>query len=197
MDFCGNLAVLEPSMVFQTVNSFNLTGLLKFITYKNMAGFYIHNGEIIHATIASKKKIGLYLLEKKLITRDQLRNAVKVYHHQKDSVHIGDILIEREYIKRESLKVAIQQQMKEIVFEVLTWRKGEFLFFNKVKPVDEDIYLDYKMNYLMLEGLKRLDQKSVHRIKQKVTRKHSESNDSRRRVCRFKHKEKRVPSKIK
>lgn len=161
MDFCGNLAVLEPSMVFQTVNSFNLSGLLKFITYKNMASFYIHKGEVIHASIATKKKIGIYLLEKKLITKDQLRNAFNTHRRQKGSAHIGEILIEWEYIKRETLKAAIQQQMEEIVFEVLAWRKGEFLFFNNVKPVDEDIFLDHKMNYLMLEGLKRLDQKSM------------------------------------
>lgn len=161
MDFCGNLAVLEPSMVFQTVNSFNLSGLLKFITYKNVASFYIRRGEVIHASIATKKKIGLYLLEKKLITKDQLRNALKAYRHEKGMARIGEILIEREYIKRESLIAAIQQQMAEIVWEILAWRKGEFLFFNNVKPVDEDIYLDYKMNYLMLEGLKRLDQKST------------------------------------
>jgi hypothetical protein len=48
--------------------------------------------------------------------------------------------------------------MKEVVYEVLAWRKGQFIFFNDVLPQDEDILLEVKLDHLILEGLKRLDE---------------------------------------
>ena len=50
--------------------------------------------------------------------------------------------------------------MKEVVYEVLQWNDGQFIFFNDAAPEEEDILLDIKMDYLILEGLKRLDEAS-------------------------------------
>ena len=36
--------------------------------------------------------------------------------------------------------------------------EGQFIFFNEVQPKDEDILIDIKMDHLILEGLKRLDE---------------------------------------
>ena len=67
-------------------------------------------------------------------------------------------MIERRFIEYDALVSAIKDQMKEVVYEVLCWRKGYFIFFNKVEPQDEDILLDVRVDYLLLEGLKRLDE---------------------------------------
>ncbi|MBN2070968.1 MAG: DUF4388 domain-containing protein [Candidatus Krumholzibacteriota bacterium] len=159
MDFGGDLSVLDPSMVFQVASVCGLTGKLKLITIENVASFFIKDGELIYATIDTrKKKLGQFLIEKGYIDQVKLDEALDEYKHGKGMERIGNILIRHGYLDFESLQNAMQEQMKEVVYEVLTWKTGQFVFFNKVTPEHEDIFLDIKMDYLILEGLKRIDE---------------------------------------
>ncbi len=45
-----------------------------------------------------------------------------------------------------------------MVFEVLSWEKGHFVYHDKVYPESEDILVDERLDYLILEGLARLDE---------------------------------------
>jgi hypothetical protein len=159
MDFGGDLSVLEPAMVIQIANMSGLTGALKLITVDNVARFYFKAGELIFATIESRRrKIGRFLVEKGLISEAQLDRALNDYQSRKRSEKIGHYLIEHGFIDHDSLVSAIQDQMKEAVYEALGWRAGEFAFFNRAEPGEEDILLDVKLDYLILEGMKRIDE---------------------------------------
>ncbi|MCK4236370.1 MAG: DUF4388 domain-containing protein [Candidatus Krumholzibacteria bacterium] len=159
MDFGGNLTTLEPSMVFQILSISGLTGALKFVTLGNVASFYFERGELIYATIDTrKKKIGRFLIEKGLITEEQLGEVLEEFMSKEGDERIGHILIDREYLDYDTLVSVIQEQMKEVVFEVLSWKEGQFMFLNGVQPENEDILLEIKIDHLILEGLKRLDE---------------------------------------
>ncbi len=164
MDFGGDLLVLEPAIVFQVVNISGLTGALKLITIDNVARFYFKKGELIFATIeARRRKLGRFLVEKGLISESQLDTALDEYRAKMERGKIGQYLIERDFIDRGSLVSAIQDQMKEVVYEALGWRKGEFVFFHQAEPEAEDILLDVKLDYLILEGMKRIDENTKDR----------------------------------
>ncbi len=162
MDFGGDLAVLDPAVVFQIVNMSCLTGALKLITIGNAARFYFKEGELVYATIETRKKrIGRFLVERELITQRQLDEVLEIYAARKKGRKIGHFLIEGGFINREALVSAIRDQMKDVVYEALRWKSGRFLFFNREEPEEEDILLDVKLDYLILEGLKRLDESSA------------------------------------
>lgn len=158
MDLSGNLTIIDPALVLQFINTCQLSGMLKFVTIDNVASFYFREGELIHTNIDTKKKIGEYLLDKDLITRKQLSSALHAFRHEKGFVRVGEILIERGYISKETLSNVIQEQMREVVFEVLSWKEGGFLFFNDVTPKSQDILIDQQLDYLLLEGFRRLDE---------------------------------------
>ena len=159
MDFGGDLSVLEPAIVFQVINMSGLTGSLKLITIDNVARFFFNEGELIFATIESRRcKIGTFLVEKGLLSASQLDEALEEYHATKKRRKIGHFLIKKGILDRESLVSAIREQMKEVVYEALSWGSGEFIFFNGAEPGEEDILLDVKLDYLILEGLKRIDE---------------------------------------
>jgi hypothetical protein len=164
MDLGGDLSILDPSVAFQIMNFAALTGEIKFVTTDNVASFYFREGALIYATIDTrKKKLGRFLIEKGLITEDQLAKVLRDYASKEGFGRIGNALIARGYLDYNSLAAAIQEQMKEVVYEVLSWRKGQFIFFNAILPKDEDILLDVKLDHLILEGLKRLDEAKVSR----------------------------------
>jgi len=159
MDFGGDLSVLEPAIVFQVMSFSLLTGEIKFMTHDNVASFYFKKGELVYATIDTrKKKLGKFLIEKGWVTEEQLGKVLRDYMTKEGRGRIGHALIERGYLDYNSLVAAIQEQMKEVVYEVLSWRTGQFIFFRDALPQDEDIYLEVKLDHLILEGLKRLDE---------------------------------------
>ena len=159
MDLGGDLAVLEPMMVFQVTGICGLTGRMKFITEDNVASFWVREGGLLYATIDTrKKKIGEFLIEREMVTGKQLDDALEV--SQKEKKRIGNVLIDKGYLDRDSLEDAIHEQIKEVVYEVLPWKKGQFVFFAGTEPEDEDILLDIRMDHLILEGLRRIDESS-------------------------------------
>ena len=159
MDLGGNLSVLDPPSIFQLLNMSAMTGELKFVTADNVASFYFREGELIYATSdKDKKKLGAFLIEKGCISEEQLYEALKEFWLNQGSKRIGNVMIEKGFLEKEALTEAIQEQIKEVVYEVLSWTEGHFNFIRGVHPRDEDILLDVKMDHLILEGLKRLDE---------------------------------------
>ncbi len=159
MDFGGDLSVLEPAMLFQFLNISGLTGVIKFISSSNVASFYFKKGELLYASIdTGRKKIGQVLIAKNYISQGQLDEALRTFVSRGGCVRIGQILIDSGYLERDVLEGAIKDQMKEAVYKVLSWDSGHFIFIKGVQPDNEDILLDIKLGYLILEGLKRLDE---------------------------------------
>ena len=62
-----------------------------------------------------------------------------------------------------SLRRAIEEQIKEVVYEIVRWRAGRFRFTSGRKPKAQDVFIDIPLDYLILEGLKRLDEEGVTR----------------------------------
>jgi len=159
MDLGGNLAVIEPSMIFQVTGICALTGKMKLITVDNVASFWFREGGLLFATIDTrKKKLGEFLTENGMVTVKQLDDALDESRSAGGRKRIGDVLIERGDLDYETLEKAIHEQIKEVVYEVLPWNSGQFVFFNGVEPENEDILLDIRMDHLILEGLKRIDE---------------------------------------
>jgi len=159
MDFGGDLSILEPSIIFQIMSISHITGELKLVTADNVASLYFKEGELLCATIDTrKKKLGTFLVEKGWITEEQLGAVLREYKSKGRGERIGNLLISRGYLGSQALVAAIHEQMKEVVYEVLSWKRGQFSFFHGVLPLDEDILLDVKLDRLILEGLRRLDE---------------------------------------
>jgi hypothetical protein len=158
MDLGGDLSVLEPSMIFQVTGICGLTGKMKLITIDNVASFWFREGGLLFATIDTRRrKIGEFLVDNNFISREQLEEVLEETQ-KKGRKRIGNILIDKGYLDFETLEKAIHEQIKEVVYEVLPWKKGQFVFFSEVGPEDEDILLDIRMDHLILEGLKRIDE---------------------------------------
>ena len=58
--------------------------------------------------------------------------------------------------------VTIEEQIKEVVYEVVRWKKGWFQFSADKKPGEQDVFIDIPLDSLILEGLKRLDEEGEH-----------------------------------
>jgi len=160
MDLGGELSVIQPVVVCQIAGMAGLTGRIKLITAENGASLYFKNGKLIYATIDTRKKrIGEILVEKGMVDEKTMRNALAQYRKSNSDKRIGDYLIQNGELERDSLEAVIKEQIKNVVYTVLQWDNGNFVYFDGIEPEDEDILLDVRIDYLLLEGLKKLDER--------------------------------------
>jgi Domain of unknown function (DUF4388) len=161
VDLRGNLAVFGPISVLQLINLEQTTGELTFESGGNTARLYFERGCVTYAEIADRKmKLGEYLLGQRLISQDALDRALDAQGLRR---RLGTVLVEMGEIDADTLRGAIEEQIKEVVYEVVRWRVGRFRFASGRKPNSQDVFIDIPLDHLILEGLKRLDEEGVRR----------------------------------
>lgn len=155
-DLTGNLAVFEPISVLQMLNLAQASGELRLTAEDNAASVFFERGSVTFAAIANRPiKLGEILLREKRITRKTLDRMLK---NKREGMKLGVRLMEEGIIKESELKGAIEEQIKEVVYEVVRWRQGRFVFEGGRRPKAQDILIDIPLDRLMLEGLKRMDE---------------------------------------
>jgi len=161
VDLRGNLAIFGPISVLQLINLEQTSGELTFESSGNTAHIYFERGSVTYAEIADRRmKLGEFLLSRGLITRDDLDRGLDAQGLRR---RLGAVLVEMGALDQATLGNAIEEQIKEVVYEVVRWRAGRFRFTNGRRPKSQDVFIDIPLDYLILEGLKRLDEEGVHR----------------------------------
>jgi hypothetical protein len=161
VDLRGNLAVFGPISVLQLISLQTSTGELTFESGINTARVYFDAGSVTFAEIANRRiKLGEYLVSEGLVARAHLDRALEL---KDDSKRLGSLLVEMGAIDAVSLRRAIEEQIKEVMYELVRWKTGRFRFTNGRRPKAQDIFIDIPLDHLILEGLKRLDEEGVAR----------------------------------
>lgn len=161
MTFSGDFSTVGTASIFQFFNFCNLTGVVKFITLDNLATIYFEHGKLISARLQDNSmRLGDYLVTQQLITPEQRDGALHAYRHEKGLDRIGHILVSRGYLTQDQLEQAIQDQMADVVYQVVKWKKGFFVFFPGAKPSKDDIVFKVTLDFLLLEGLRRSDEQN-------------------------------------
>jgi hypothetical protein len=160
VDLEGNLAVFEPISVFQLISLAQATGELSLDVGDNSARVFFDGGSVTYAEISNRRvKLGEYLVQQNLVTQ---KNLDKILVKNRKGKKLGRLLVEGDAIDEPSLRSAIEEQIKEVVYEVVRWKKGWFQFSADKKPGEQDVFIDIPLDSLILEGLKRLDEEGEH-----------------------------------
>jgi hypothetical protein len=147
--------------VLQLISLQSSTGELTFESGINTARVYFNAGSVTFAEIADRRvKLGEHLVSQGLLSRAHLERALEL---KEDGRKLGTILVEIGAIDAVSLRRAIEEQIKEVMYELVRWKNGRFRFTNGRRPKAQDIFIDIPLDHLILEGLKRLDEEGVAR----------------------------------
>lgn len=161
MDLRGNLSVFGPIPVLQLINLAQSTGELTFEHDASTSRVYFDNGSVTYAEITHRKvKLGEYLVSQGLVTREELEQALEA---KGERTRLGTVLVEMGAVDALSLRRAIEEQIKEVVYELVRWRTGRFRFTSGRRPKAQEVLIDIPLDHLILEGLKRLDEEGVAR----------------------------------
>lgn len=155
-DLDGNLKIFGPITALQMPNLAQASGRLELKTESNSARVFFEKGNVTYADMADQPmRLGEYLLREGVITRSVLDKTLALKPKGK---RLGNVLVEAGVIGEADLQSALKEQIKEVIYEIVRWQEGRFIFTSGERPQDTEVLIDSPLDHLMLEGLKRLDE---------------------------------------
>ncbi len=148
---------IESSSVPELLRSLLASKETAIITFRNgevTKSIYMLEGRIVHAASTNPdERLGENLLLKGKITARQYLEASKLIRPGR---RLGAILVELDALEPDELIPAVEDQIREVLLELLTWTHGSYEVV--MKEVDPDNLLTFNVSTenLILEGIRRI-----------------------------------------
>lgn len=154
----GDLSVVTIENLMQLMSYSGLSGELHVSAPENAASFIVDNGILVFAYLKSNSlRIGERLKQKGYVTSENLNDCLQLYKDQSTKSKFGTLLVEKGFLKKSDLEEAIKEQVRDIFFEVLSWKNGTFSFCVSDSSSNEDILLEERIDHLILTGIVQMD----------------------------------------
>ncbi len=162
MDLQGSIAKFTLPEIFQLVAGSRKTGTLAIQKDDAIVMVYFKEGNVIYAYGPQQTyHIGQLLKELKVLTAEQLEEAVRLQSESQNSRRLGEILISQRFIDRSDLETVVKTQIEELLYSLLAWETGSFKFYENQHPTEEEITVRISVENVILEGLRRHDEKNM------------------------------------
>ncbi len=155
-----NLAI---PWLFQDIKNDKKTGTAVLEKDGAIKKIYFSNGDIVFASSSlNEDRLAEFLVRTGKITaeqRDTLIEAVRTSGKQE-----GTVLIERCIVRPADLVDQVNQQVKQIILDLFTWRNGTYQFNEGSLPQAEIIPLSMTTASVILDGVGALDWQVIRRV---------------------------------
>jgi hypothetical protein len=162
MDLQGSIAKFTLPEIFQLIAGSRKTGTLAIQKDDAIVMVYFKEGNVVYAYGPQQTyHIGQLLKELKVLSAEQLEEAVRLQSESQNSRRLGEILISQRYIDRSDLETVVKTQIEELLYSLLAWDAGSFKFYENQHPTEEEITVRISVENVILEGLRRHDEKNM------------------------------------
>jgi DNA-binding response OmpR family regulator len=157
----GDLQVVPMAEVLTLLSHQEQTGQLTVTRGNAQVELHFDGGKIELATAAGvpdELLLGRFILENNLMTKEELDRFLAT--RPGSGSLLGTQLVKLGLIGHAELKVAIRQQTCELVYEMLRWSFGKFIFrpLGELSPVAVEASLGLSVDGILMEGFRRVDE---------------------------------------
>ena len=147
---------IETSSVPELLRSFlssGETGILTFRAGDVTKSLYLYEGKVVYAASSNPdERLGESLLVRGRITARQYFDASQEIRPGR---RLGAILIELDALESEELIPAVEQQVRDVLIELMSWTQGDYeLVMKEVDPATL-VTVNIAIENVILEGLRR------------------------------------------
>ena len=158
----GNIETFYLSSILQLLAGDKKSGILTIADKERIVRVYIKTGNIVYAVGSQKEvRLGYLLRTKGIISADELQKALALAKQRKD--RLGKILVEKGYISLETLKKFIHQQVRDILYDLFLWKRGDFEYVDQEIDLDEEFLTELNHMEVILEGTRWVDEWEILR----------------------------------
>jgi len=158
MSLEGHLEDLSLADIFQIIHLSKKTGVLTVENSTSKGRIVFHSGQILYASLQNREKLGERLIKEGLIQEKDLEMALRIQKERQAHKPLGAILAENKFIDKNALEEILQEQLKEVVYELLSWDDGSFKFEPEKTVQEVPIGGSISPEYLLLEGSRLRDE---------------------------------------
>ncbi len=166
MAFSGNIEDFSLIDVLQLISQSSKTGVLHVSSEQTEADVYLKDGKLIEVKSKDDSmgdRLGLYLLNKELITREQLN--VLFEKQKKMPMRLGTLLVKEKILTKEALKHFMTELTKERFLQIISIETGKYNFEQTIVEYNPDEFTPIDLNNILLGVLKDLDEIKLFRSK--------------------------------
>ena len=158
----GNLESFFFASLLQHLAREKLTGVLRIVDDQEEARVFVKDGTIIYAVGSHKEaRLGNLLRAQGVISVQELQKCAETAREEKKL--LGKVLVEKGYISSEIFKKFIEKQIREILYNLFFWKKGEFHFKETPLKLEEDVVVNLNTIDVILEASRRIDELDIIR----------------------------------
>ncbi len=153
----GSLERFEVPDLLTFLNMGRRTGVLVLERPQQETKLFMRDGKPVYATSTREDlRLGSMLVRMGKVKADDLEQALQ----RQGGGRIGQILLSSRLLTEDSLASFLKVQVSEVVFDTFGWRVGSFCFYDNVPAPVTAVTLDMDLQNLLMEGVRRLDERS-------------------------------------
>jgi hypothetical protein len=158
MSLTGNLNTVSFPDLLQLISSSKKTGMLSLTRQTQKKQIYFREGNVIYATSsnAEEELLGNLLLRLGKLSQTELEEVLKV--HRTTGRKIGITIVDMGYLKKEELVDCLKLQIEEIVYNLFSWKEGDFNFQEGKELEEGQITTDLNTMNVIMEGTRKIDE---------------------------------------
>jgi len=162
LDLQGKIENFTLPEIFQLIAASRKSGTLGIQKDESIIMIYFDAGDIIYGYGPRQTfHIGQLIRDRGKITSEQLEEAVRAQAATENTRRLGEILVNRGFIDRADLQEVVRNQVEELLYSLLSWQTGSFKFYENQFPTDEEITVSLSVENVILEGLRRVDERNM------------------------------------
>ncbi len=153
----GNLDRFEVPDLLTFLNMGRRTGVLVLERDSQESKLFLREGRPVFATSTRDSlRLGAVLVRMGKVPAPAMQKALE---RQSGGFRLGQILLAQRLLTEEELASYLKVQTSEVIFDTFDWRAGLFNFYDKVPPPATAITLEMDLQNLIMEGVRRLDER--------------------------------------
>lgn len=158
MSLNGNLNTLSFPDLLQLISSSKKTGVLTLMRQAQRKEIYFREGNIVYATSSNTEEelIGNLLTRLGKLSQAELDQVIKL--HRATGKMIGATVVEMGLLKKEELVACLKLQIEEIVYNLFSWKEGDFIFQDDKEPAEGQITTNLNTINVIMEGTRKIDE---------------------------------------
>ncbi len=151
----GRLSDLPLADLFRGLADAGATGALEVEGDDGDARVFFRDGDVYWAFSPSPRaRLGARLVNAGFITQEQLDTALAEQQRSDERKKLGILLVDRGHVNRDVIRVFVQEQILDAIFDLMRWTDGSYSF-HAGDAVAEDLPVEIAVPQVLVEVSRR------------------------------------------
>lgn len=129
MPIVADIKDLAPAEFLMALSMTSKTGKLSSVWEGNKTLLVLREGAIVYAASPTvRERLGSMLVNRGLVSEEQLLEALQLQESSEDAGLLGSILVDMGAVSKEQLTEVVQDQFASVLSELLSWDGGVMIF---------------------------------------------------------------------